>query len=515
MKKQLVYIMLFCAVTLFTACENTNWDEHYNNVPETVDMNVWDAMQQNSDISQFVQLVKEYKLDTLFNYTDVYTLFAPTNAQMSAFLASDTIGKTGLSYHFLKYYINPENITGKRKVQSLFLKFAQFENTGDSYLYDNFPVTFSSPLYKNGRYFVIEGVAKPKPSLYEYISANNLALKKFIDDQDSIALDKELSKPIGYNSEGKTIYDSVITVINLFEEEYYAVSEEYRVKTATLVFPNQERYNEGLTGMALKLGGDYNSYEDIPEDWQQEVLIPYLINNGIFRNMLEPKDFLSDTMLNIIGDTATILYNPVDLTVCSNGYAYNYDKFEVADTLFMSSARTEGESLLDTKGADIFEWNDSVKVSDIKIQPDADFVKGSSNDSILKVQLPTGSIDEYWIDFKSNPLFPRRYLMLFRTHMDFGGIFEIYVNDVLVKTFDWADFAKNRGIIPSVVPGVRHIAVGRYCKFDCWVDNITQYGKARIRIVYKGPSTMRYNGLMLDYIEFVPENRVGSITKNP
>ena len=56
---------------------------------------------------------------------------------------------------------------------------------------------------------------------------------------------------------------------------------------------------------------------------------------------------------------------------------------------------------------------------------------------------------------------------------------------------------------------------GRYNKFDFWVDNITEYGKAKVRFEFKGPSTMRANGLVLDYIECVTEDMLDKITVNP
>jgi len=514
MKKYIFYFLVIIGLASLNGCDQY-WEGHYAVQPETVDQNIWDALKENSEISQFVQLMKDNQLDTLFGYNDVYTLFVPSNESVTRYLQTDTIGEAIVTYHILKHFIHPGNISGKRKIQTLMLKFAQFEVVGDNYLFDGIPVSNVSPLYTNGRYYVIDSVATPKPSLYEYISTNNFALKKYIDDQDSIVLDKELSKPIGFNDDGKTIYDSVITVINLFEEEYFEVSEEFRLKTATLVFPRQDLYEQALDGMALKLGGTYNSHVDISEEWQQDILIPHLLKNGIFRNMLEPQDFLVDTMLNIIGDSAAITYRPVDRMFCSNGYAYDYNEFEIPDTLFMSPLRTEGENLLYTKGKDIYVWSDSVIVSDKTFVPDADFVVDASNDSILKLQFPNKYQGQFSLEFKTQPLFPRRYLMLVRTHMDFGGLFDIYVNDELVKTFDYNDFITGRGIIPSAVPGIRHIAVGRYNKFDFWVDNITEYGRAKIRIEYKGPSSSRFNGIFLDYIEFVPETMTQNITQNP
>lgn len=513
MKKYLFISIIILFTTVLYSCEDS-WGDHYGNNPETVDQSVWETIKSDGNLSKFVELVEKYKLDSIFKYNDVYTLFVPTNKAFENY--SNEVTKDVISYHIMKYFLQPKNVSNIKKVQTILLKFAQFENRNEEFFYDNIPINYTSPLFQNGRYFIINEVSTPKPNLYEYISLNNTALKKYIDDQDSIVLDKELSTPIGFDELGNTVYDSIIDVINNFEEEFFQVSEEFRLKTATLVFPKQDIYNNALTEMALKIGSGYNSYTDIAEEWQQDVLIPYLLKTGVFENQLELSEFSEDTIINILGEAVYIDYNPTNLTYCSNGYAYDYAQFTIADSLFLNPLRTEGESLLKFKGQNTYAWLEDVLVtSDQVFKPNADFVNTASNDSILRVEFPSGYNGTYILEFNSEPLFPRRYLFVVRTNMDFGGIYDIYVNDELVKTFDYADYLKQKGIIQSTVEGLRFIPDGRFNKFDFWVDNITKYGKAKIKFEYKGPGKARYNGLMIDYISFVPEDKTETITTNP
>ena len=516
MKKYIYSILSVLSIMALSSCEDV-WSEHYNNEPVTSGESLWEAIQQDANAAKFVELIKEYHLDdTLFQSNDPHTFFVPSNSAIDQYLTDHTMTKAVLDYHILNFFIQPNNIDGKRKIQTRMLKFAQFENKNGQYLFDDIPVTFSSPLYANGKYFMMDQVATPKPSLYEYIAENAPQLKLFIDMQDSIVLDKELSKPLGFDEEGNTIYDSVITVINLFEEEYFKVSEEFRVKTATLVFPKEDLYQQALTQMALNIGSGYQSYEDIPVDWQQEELIPYLIDQGLFSNMLEPDKFRKDSIQNILGDYVKPKFFVAERTLCSNGYAYNYSSFEIFDSLYMSPLRNEAESFLEVIGKDRFNWKEDVLVtSDETFIPNADHVSIASNDSILKVQFPKGYEGAYSVEFLSRPMFPRRYLFVVRTNMYFGGVYDIYVNDELVKTFDYYDYQRFKKIMPSVITGKRYIAVENFNKFDFWVDNITEYGQARIRFEYKGPSNVQYNGLMLDYIDCVPEGETDHITDNP
>ncbi|MBN1927827.1 MAG: fasciclin domain-containing protein [Prolixibacteraceae bacterium] len=514
--KRYIFIIIALATAFFTGCEEY-WENHYNDIPETVDQQLWETIKSDPNASSFVAFMEQFRLDTLFNYNDVFTLFVPDNDAFASFQAGNVVDTTVLTYHILKHFLNPVNVKSAKKIQTLRLKFAQFERKNGEYLFDNIPITYTSPLYKDGRYFIIDEVALPKPSLYEYISMYIPALKTYIDDKDSIALDKELSKPLGFDEEGNTIYDSVITVINLFEEEYFEVSEEFRVKTATLVFPKEDLYNNGLAEMATKLGIG-NSAEDIPEEWQQDVLIPHLIHSGLFPNLLEPGAFARDSVKNILGDSAFINYQPVEKTICSNGYAYNYSRFSVPDTLFETPMRSEGEKFLRTIGKDRYTWNDSIVTvinSDQTFVPEAQHITGTSNDSIMIVNFPDNYTGQFTIEFETEPVFPRRYLMLIRTHMDYGGIYDIYVNDKLLKTIDYYEFTRLRGVVPSAVDGVSHVKVGRFIKFDFWVDNITEYGKVRVRFDYRGPANIRGSALFLDYFELVSEAKVNTITKNP
>lgn len=94
--------------------------------------------------------------------------------------------------------------------------------------------------------------------------------------------------------------------------------------------------------------------------------------------------------------------------------------------------------------------------------------------------------------------------MVVSTHMDIGGIYNIYVNDQLVKTFDYYDYIRFRGILTSVT-GERYLPRGRFNRFDMYVDNIVEYGSAKIKFEYAGPSNMvPTNGFVIDYIEFKP-----------
>lgn len=507
MRTILSVIMLL--LVFVTGCNNP-WDDIVSN-PEKIDQNFWDDVKSDSELSMFVNYMEENEIDTIFQQNKPFTVFVPKNAAIEEYMTTEVVDTNLLKYHISEFFIQSVHTSGIRKIRTLNNKLAQFEKTINGAYFDGNIVVFESPLYKNGKYFILEKVAEPKPNLYEFFAINNRVLKDYIDSQDSIVLDQERSVPIGFDEDGNTIYDSVSIVYNSFYEDYFPVNEEHRNKSATIVFPLEEDYQNALTIMAQSMNSNFSDYNDIPDVWQQEVLIPYLIDKGVFENLLEPVDFFKHPeqnglykVKNILGDSVEINYNPVDKSICSNGYAYNYSNFFIPDSLYNTASRFEMESLLEASGFDKYNWSERASVvSDIAIPPYREYIGTASNDSILRVLFPLGYNGQYSVEFETQNLFPRRYLMVVRTHMDYGGIYDIYVNDELVKTFDYYDFIFYRGILPSVT-GDYYILQGRYNRFDMYVDNITEFGKAKVKFDYKGPGDAPSNGFVIDYIDFVP-----------
>lgn len=509
MKLKLYIIILISSSFLF-GCEKKEWDKHYQDQPQTVDQNIWEVIRADENLSVFAGLMEEFKYDTLFADDDPYTLFIPTNDAFAQLQDTGTVTKAILDYHLSPHFIQSMSIVGKRKIQTFGEKFVYFERSGDGIYLDEIELFFESPLYRNGKYFTMKSVALPRPNLYEFFALNNPVLKYYIDSQDSIILDKELSRPLGFDEEGNTIYDTVSTRYNLFEEEFFPVSEEFRHKTATIVFPLTHDYNAALDEMAQTLGEVYQDHTDIPLEWQSDVLIPYLLEHGVFENLVEEYEFIlpsyRDTlkMKNILGDSIVIDYKPDEKFLCSNGYAYNYTDFDVPDTLFTGSYRFEGEWLLQERGANQFAWEDEVTVvADEAFPTIQELVPSASNDSILRVQYSQGYEGAYSVEFTVDKLFPRKYLMVVRTHMYVGGIYDIYVDDELVMTMDYYDYVLYRELWRSVHEG-RYLPEGGFNRFDCWVDYKGEYGQTKIRFDYRGPGKVSNNGLVLDYIEFVP-----------
>jgi hypothetical protein len=210
-------------------------------------------------------------------------------------------------------------------------------------------------------------------------------------------------------------------------------------------------------------------------------------------------------MLNVLGDSVVIDYVPVDKELCSNGYTYNYQEFIIEDSLYNGKTRIEGESLLKQTGLNRYSWHDFVSVeTSIPVSPTKEKAAKASNDTIFTVYFDDPN-QTFNLEFNGPRLFPRKYRMIVRTKMYVGGIYDIYVNDELVRTFNYYDYLRRRGVIYSVTGALfKPDKSTASNSFDMWVNNVSEYGRPKIRFEYVGTGHVRTNGLVIDYIDFVP-----------
>jgi hypothetical protein len=508
-----IAVFVTLVVLMLVGCKES-WDEHYNVQPETVDKNMWDDIKNNADLSMYVDYMEEYELDSLFLKNNAYTLFIPTNDAFSSFVTSDSVSLGILEYHISNHYIQSGAIGEVQKIQMLSEKFVVFQKQNNVTLFDGIELFFESPLYRNGKYFTLNQIAKIKPNIFEFFAETNPVFEAFILDLDSIILDKEKSRPTGFDDNGNTEYDTVAIIYNEFEDLYFPIREEQRFQSATIVFPLEEDYNNALNVMAQTLGDVYQTYLDIPSDWQNDILMPYLLEHGVFYNSLNDIDFIqtgqpNDTLKlkNILGDSIVIDYQVKDRFECSNGITYNYEEFVVPDTLFNGSVRHELEWFADETGVNKYTWNDElITVSSTQYYaPFQEYISSASNDTLLRVLFGLGYTGDYSLEIKFDNLFPRKYLMVVRSNITLGGIFDVYMNDVLIRTIDFWDFNHGDGIyFFSSVTGDYYFPKNGFCSWDAWAINENDYGNATVRFEYRGPGEISTQGLAIDYIDFIP-----------
>lgn len=492
----------------FLSCEK-KFEEHYEAAEETVNQKLWDVISTNPDYSEFVAHITETGLDSLFQEGRSLTLFIPNNEAFEALEADSFTMVALMNFHILDYLFNVVSVNGSRILQTSAGKFSTVESSSGSYYYDGSPIVKSSPLYLDGRYYEIEDVAKPNPNLYEYIARTASVMRYYIDGFDSIILDLEQSTPIGFDEDGNTIYDSVYIVVNYFDTLYYPVKEEHRSRTATFVLFDDEQYAGALDEMAAILGGSMVSGEDIPDSWQENVLMPEVLAKGAFPNSLQYEDFYAEEIRNIEGDFVEVdptVIDPESRYLCSNGVAFKYSTFSVPPYLYQGEVSIEGEHMVDSVAAGVYFWLPDYTVTGnidvVSAFPSKIISPGARNDSVVSLAFPGLNYSgEFNFDFYFKDMFPQKYLFVWGANFRPSGYYQIYVNDVLIREFD-TFFLRNP--VPSVVPGEYYFPVNGHNQFDAWIEGLTEFGDIKITLKYLAPGSYSTNGLNIDFISLIP-----------
>ena len=508
-------LMFVLMLSFFTSCEK-EWDQHYHVADERVNLKLKEALSGDNNYTTFLELINKYGLDTLISKDQAKTLFIPTDEAFENLNADDTAGIMDqlLSYHISPTLFLSNNIMSEKLLFTNSGKYVSILRAGDGFLFDNIPIDSSSPLFLDGKFYVLSEVAKPQPNLYEYMQLYSPFLKKYVDSKDTLYLDKNLSVPIGYNNEGETVYDSVYTRQNLFENTYFPVSEEFRKRRATFILFTQQQYDNAISEMATNMGIDVL---DIPQKWQNEVFLPDIINNSIYEGSLDFTEF-NDTLINIKGDSTFIdpfNIDPESKFNCSNGVVYNYLNFQVPEELYSRELRFEGENFCDSLGLGRFVWESSeVSVdAEISFDPLVTEVKGASNDSVVTVGFKRNYEGKYSVEFKFENMFPRDYLLEWHANSRPSGCFKVYVNDVDITATNplsnegCFDLFLLRGVVYSPVPGnpPNIPDENQYNTVGFLVEDIlADYGTVTVRLEYINSGSSANNGFSIDYFAFTP-----------
>jgi hypothetical protein len=503
MMKNIVYLFL-----LFALFGCKDWDDYYNIPDGTLQTNLWETISGKPEFSSFVKMVKDYSLDTLFYNNLSYTIFIPSNEGVDSVDFTETDPVIFLQNHISNTVFLTRNLAGNGKLKVLSGKYAVIEESDDGYLFNASAITGQSSLHANGLYYTLQGASGSYENLFQYLEKLNPYIADYIRMQDSVYLDLEKSRPISINEQGNIVYDSVKIHINLFERLYFPVSEEFRNSRATMVIPTSEQYLAAMEKVKMDLGLA-PSFE-MPLVWQHRILIPFILNQGIFDGSLETEAFNYSKMKNILGDSVIVDYNPVSKVECSNGIFYKYDQFAIPDSLYLRGYRKEGESLVIPQGLDKYAWKDSrfVKVSGTSaFAPVVQRVFGiASNDSVLFVDFGNRFNGQYTIEFKIEDVFPGKYQFIWRSNPRNGGLYSVYINDKLQTlsfNFTQFDMAYLSGGVVSVTGTQYFYPQNGYNRLDC-LTTLEEYGDVWVKIKYMGPGMINSSGLIIDYVELIP-----------
>lgn len=238
-----------------SGCSDT-WDDHYD-VPQGGEgVSLWQAISNDSELSNFASVVRATGYDKILDGSQVLTVFAPTNAQFSEAEAQELIDQYNNNPHegstednnrtikeFVRNHIalyNRSVVEGRTDtIRLLNGKYADLS----SQTIGGATLLTANKLYGNGMLYKLDRPAHYTPNVFEAIEKTEGldSVAAFFNAYSKYFFDARQSVPGNINEEGQTEYlDSVKVLQNEMMYAYGRLDRED--STYWMAAPNNEEW---------------------------------------------------------------------------------------------------------------------------------------------------------------------------------------------------------------------------------------------------------------------------------
>lgn len=163
------------AAGMLTAASCSDFKD-YNEAPKDAlpagNQTLWQNIQQNSELSEFAQLVRQSGFDAELDNTKSYTVWAPKNGSFSI-ADYQGMSKEDLLQQFIKNHVaeygHAASGAVSERVHTLNEKSYEFEGNGGQYTFDGLTISQPNLPGNNGLMHILDGAAPFRYNLYEYL----------------------------------------------------------------------------------------------------------------------------------------------------------------------------------------------------------------------------------------------------------------------------------------------------------------------------------------------------------
>jgi len=269
-----------CTVTLFSvfllnACVDP-WEDRFNKEFQTT-QTVWELLETNQEYSDFVALLKETELDSILRRSASFSVYIPERTSLES-LSGLTTGqkKSILNFHLSNSIVYSSDVIESLSVKTLNGKQIFLERRdGEIILNQTTRLLKGDIRATNGALHEIEQLLELRSNIYEIIQ-NNVEFSStadFISEGSEVFFDEENSLPVGLDSIGQTIYDSVWVTTNDFFSQYADLNSEDESYTVFLAedslldsFQNGELKGGYLATLPRFITHGIYTEDDLPQE---------------------------------------------------------------------------------------------------------------------------------------------------------------------------------------------------------------------------------------------------------
>lgn len=323
------------AVTLFAvsfaACDP--WEEHTKLNDSNLDASVMDILKEHSNLSIFVSVLEKTGYDTVLIRSQVYTIFAPSDAAWNGVDTSDI----ELMRSYVKNHITFQSITlidGVFTVSKVSMLNGKFLSLNGNAIEGN-PLEQWNLLAGNGVVHILPALLEPRMNIWEFINQTEYSefdQVNFLNTRKDSTMDMENSYLLYLDGMGRPVYDTVWIETNEWLSRY-ALNNEDSAYTFLLI--DQSTFNS-LKNKYKPYFSVYRTTYNTELSTMESTFLPDSTENHlvaeISRDMILQPVSLSggEVALSMDGVKVRIPADAIDISYkASNGMVYVLNKVEV------------------------------------------------------------------------------------------------------------------------------------------------------------------------------------------
>lgn len=323
-------------ILMLSACQDNDWDDHYGiDNSNTATMSVMQTLEANTDYSEFCKVIKEQHLDTLLNSDQSFTVWAPTNNAMAAFVSDGNDVEHFLQNHINRYVYSAADLTDTINVRIKMLngKFQNFAKGGEGLTFSDIALTGNDYAATNGLIHTLSKVAPFYLNIYESIKENvgkTDSLSHYLQSFDEYTFDKSNSTATGKNELGQLVYDSVFVYSNPWMKKYGDLYKEDSIYT--VIVPDNECWKAAYaeTSKYFRTFGTlvdakestlkvptrtYEVDDQLADSLTRAYAIQNMASNLVFRGKT---DFSAAPGDSLVATSGNVFHHPIDLLAGAN-----------------------------------------------------------------------------------------------------------------------------------------------------------------------------------------------------
>lgn len=355
MKSKFIFkpLIVVLSVLFLFSCSEETWDDHYYaEVSEKSDLNMYDYLKSQPELSKFVTMIDMVGLEELLSGSQTFTVWAPDNEALATVdLNNADLVEKIVTNHITFFSLPTANIVEK-EVMMLNGKILNLAKADGKFTIQGYDMTQANIAVNNGVVHKMNTYVPYIMNIWEYImSANELdSLRSYVNSLTTMEFDEELSYQDGI------LIDSVMSVSNKIVNKLARIDNEvYKYKA---LLPNNTAWKESFDKI-------YPYFAATDEDGGLQGQLDntrWTLVKDLFFSMMEEDAVVSDS---IYSTSNTALSNPVELFENASMYANSNGESYITSSLKFLPAETWFKEIkLEAEYTGYGRYSGNYKISD-------------------------------------------------------------------------------------------------------------------------------------------------------